>query len=577
MLLWSQQTAGHQVALHAAESSTLDSDQLAWSLGTILRFQNDFQADLAQQDFISFALRCLFKQQTNVGIWRTGARLFHYLKSGNAYCYVFETFAVLLKSALIENRKEGIFLRDVLRPYAPRLLKLWRYAISTQTPVPGEGGMAWSSGHRATSKEPESWATASVFSYAECLRRLLGIWTREEAASQFKLSTLKASSGDAIHELSMRGATWSAQGKDAATQLMTLFVNPTRSSRTTDSLEPDSQPILPNHARGAILYGPPGTSKTSLSRCVARAIDWDYIELHASDFVADGLPNVQRTANGIFERLMELDRTVVLFDEIDELVRTREKEHDAFGRFLTTSMLPKLAELWKRSKVIYFIATNHISFFDPAVIRAERFDALIHVSPPSLNRKLTQLQSLLEGMSLTVASVALTHEEVEQALQCVGKACPKKAGSGADAAKHDSDDAGSDAPLPQACVLAKFLLMRWDQLQELASIIRVRERTGLNLRLDRRALEPALAELSDPSLRHCGPFREYARAIQYEQHDFSKECVWEVRGDIPGSETAQFRKAAGSFWYVFRGAFGELENLPRACRVVAPGVLQWQG
>ena len=40
--------------------------------------------------------------------------------------------------------------------------------------------------------------------------------------------------------------------------------------------------------------------------------------------MADGLPNVQRTANQIFERLVELDRTVVLFDEIDELVRARE-------------------------------------------------------------------------------------------------------------------------------------------------------------------------------------------------------------------------------------------------------------
>ena len=179
--------------------------------------------------------------------------------------------------------------------------------------------------------------------------------------------------------------------------------------------------------------------------------------------MADGLPNVQRTANQIFERLVELDRTVVLFDEIDELVRAREKEHDAFGRFLTTSMLPKLAELWKRRKVIYFIATNHISFFDPAVIRAERFDALIHVSPPSLERKLDRLESLLRGRSLTVASVALTHEEVEQALQCAGKACPKRAGSGADAGKHDSDNTEGAGPLPEGCILAKFLLMRSDR------------------------------------------------------------------------------------------------------------------
>jgi SpoVK/Ycf46/Vps4 family AAA+-type ATPase len=121
------------------------------------------------------------------------------------------------------------------------------------------------------------------------------------------------------------------------------------------------------------------------------------VELHASHFVAHGLPNVQRTADRIFRELMQLDRTVILFDEIDELVRAREKDSDAFGRFLTTSMLPKLAELWKGRRVIYFVATNHIKFFDPAIRRAERFDTLVDVSPPSFEKKIKQLGGLLDN------------------------------------------------------------------------------------------------------------------------------------------------------------------------------------
>jgi hypothetical protein len=185
---------------------------------------------------------------------------------------------------------------------------------------------------------------------------LLGIWTREAAARQLNAITLRQSSEKAILELSERGDTWTmgADHYNAANQLMALYVNPVRFSKSDDELEPDSQPIATHQARAAILFGPPGTSKTTLSRNVACAIGWEYVELHASHFVADGLPNVQRTADGIFRDLMQLDRTVILFDEIDELVRAREKDSDAFGRFLTTSMLPKLAELWSGRKVIYF-------------------------------------------------------------------------------------------------------------------------------------------------------------------------------------------------------------------------------
>src|SRR6185437_6167741 len=81
--------------------------------------------------------------------------------------------------------------------------------------------------------------------------------------------------------------------------------------------------------------------------------------------------------------------------EIDELVRERDMEKDAFGRFLTTSMLPKLAELWDARKILYFVATNHINYFDSAIIRSHRFDALILVGPPSFEAKIERIEELL--------------------------------------------------------------------------------------------------------------------------------------------------------------------------------------
>lgn len=563
MLMWAQYTTGYQIALHASDSSTLDSDQLAWALAIIITFKQDFQSNLAQQDFIRHAFKCLFAHQTKTGIWRTGAPLFHYVESGNAYCYVFETFSVVLKNALTD-RKEGIFLRHVLRPYLPNLLALWRYAVSTQIPLREEGQIAWSSGHRANHKEPESWATASVFSFSHCLRRLIGIWTRESVAEELKVIRTHTSPNEAVQTLLKRGATWGSLEKSAANQLITLFVNPVQFFESGNNLEPDSQPINEDQACAAILFGPPGTSKTTLSKCVAEAIGWDYVELHASHFVADGLPNVQRTANTIFEKLLQLDRTVILFDEIDELVRAREVEPDAFGRFLTTSMLPKLAELWKLKKVIYFVATNHISFFDSAVIRAQRFDALVRVSPPCMKSKLTRLKEILQDYGYQVTLTRLGVTEAEKSLHNIP-------------INHNgsSQDPNVDElPLPDSCVLAKLILMRWDQLQELAAIICTIHGTKKKLTLSRMILEDALSKISDPFLKKCKLFREYIDSGKYEQHDFNKVTIWKVRSPIPSKHKNKFIKKLNSYWYESKASFGDYRDFPGKCRLIQPGTLQ---
>jgi hypothetical protein len=579
MLLWAHQTAGRHIALHAAESSKLDSDQLAWSLTILGTFGEDFNSNLSQQDFIRCGFKTLFEHQTEIGLWRTGAPLFHYKKSGNAYCYVFETFTALLKSTLAE-RKESRFLREALRPYLPRLLRLWNYAKATQIPLKNKIEMGWNSGHRPNGDLPESWATACVYSFSQCLRRLIGIWTREFAAAQLGAIPPWKTSDEAIKTLWERGETWGVPSKTAANQLTVLFVNPVRFFRNgtdaralSDGCEPDSEPIGEDQARAAILFGPPGTSKTTLAESMASAVGWNYVELHASHFVADGLPNVQRKADTIFEMLLQLDRTVILFDEIDELVRERDKEADAFGRFLTTSMLPKLAELWKRRKVLYFIATNHIEFFDRAITRAQRFDALIHVPPPSFQRKLNKLKEILGGPFQKILDDGLTAETVQKVLSTI--APDDNSGGQTEKSKplQKSLDEQAEERLPVECMLAKFLLMRWDQLHELAARIR-KASTGTEIVLNRRILETALGQLSDQTLTKKKPYLEYLAGQVFEMHDFGKVSVWEIQGSVPAQHRQTFEEKSGKLWRVSKTDFDDFSDLGCQCRHAAPGILR---
>ena len=82
------------------------------------------------------------------------------------------------------------------------------------------------------------------------------------------------------------------------------------------------------------------------------------------------------------------ERVVVLFDEFDELVRERESSHaEAFSRFLTTAMLPKLASSISVGRSFLF-SQPIIMRFDLAIRRQGRFDHVIQVMPPTYEAKI---------------------------------------------------------------------------------------------------------------------------------------------------------------------------------------------
>jgi len=524
MLAWARERLGYEISLHSEpRSSVLDTDQLAWSLAIFLRFDRNFHSDLAKQDFIKQAFKCLFSTQNDVGTWPHYRPLFHYRDAGNAYCYVFETFAVLLKSALMD-RPETEVVQALLKPYCSNLMNLWRYADSTKIPLPTDDKvLGWSSGHRISNPgEAESWATASVFQYTQALRRLVGIWSREEALEALSRPQKKKTPKEAEQEIASRGETWGSRKTPVSGQLWTMFINPVRMHNCNDKLEPDSQPIDEDHARSAILFGPPGTSKTTLVRSLADAIDWKYVELHASHFVAEGLALVQKTADKIFSQLLELDHAVVLFDEIDELVRERDIEKDAFGRFLTTSMLPKLAQLWKARKILYFVATNHINYFDSAIIRSHRFDALILVSPPSFSTKITELGKLLsKKYALPRRNFRTKEREIQKKLEGLRELESKFC------ADQSQEKQIREQQLAPEFTLAKLALLRWDELDELAYRLAtvLKSRTPTPKSISSPLLEEALGKVGDSEWRKNKSYFDFLRDTQSERRDFQMLIV----------------------------------------------------
>src|SRR6266511_3874401 len=113
------------------------------------------------------------------------------------------------------------------------------------------------------------------------------------------------------------------------------------------------------HRRSALLFGPPGTSKTNLVRALAAKIGWPFVEINPAHFLSKGLEHIYVRADEIFEDLMDLSATVVLLDELldemDALVQRRSGENPlpVAQQFLTTSMLPKIAKLYDRRHLLF--------------------------------------------------------------------------------------------------------------------------------------------------------------------------------------------------------------------------------
>jgi DNA polymerase III delta prime subunit len=141
---------------------------------------------------------------------------------------------------------------------------------------------------------------------------------------------------------------------------------------------------MENLANSICFYGPPGTGKTTLASSIAEVLGWSFIRIEPSAFVKDGMDKFAQRVSYVFDCLKHLEKTVILFDEMDEYIKKRTVEineetkgshPDFFNRLSTNIFLTEIDKLYKYNKnVIYIIATNNINDIDEAITRADRID-----------------------------------------------------------------------------------------------------------------------------------------------------------------------------------------------------------
>lgn len=378
---WAWSELSKQLALIQADSKSKDSFAVAYLLIVVTSLTPKTTISSEEHSIQRTALQAFFRNQLADGSWPLSRPLFHYPGYGNAYCYEYELLTQLLREGELE---------DLLLEHLPELRKAVHFASENGYRL-APGVTAWSSGHHPHIGRPESWATASVYHFFYVLDRLLAEAVRRELFETLELPY--PSPGDPQSEQSDFAQDLldsSVQLTDGPMPLKELlwsrFVQPISSEASNVK---KGIPFQKNTPRSAIFFGPPGTSKTELSKEIARFLGWRFLAVDPSLLLRKGMDGIQAEANSIFRILEQTEGVVVLFDEFDELVRERASgTEQPFSRLLTTAMLPKLASLRKKGTLVFIIATNNIAQFDLAIRRPGRFDRIFQIMPPTLSEKL---------------------------------------------------------------------------------------------------------------------------------------------------------------------------------------------
>jgi transitional endoplasmic reticulum ATPase len=134
--------------------------------------------------------------------------------------------------------------------------------------------------------------------------------------------------------------------------------------------------------RAIVLFGPPGTGKTSFAKGAASRLGWPFVELFPSRLAGESPAGLAAALREAFSLVAELDKVVLFIDEVEEIAGARRPRTVSAAQGVTNEMLKLIPPFREQDARLLICATNSVRALDGAFLRHGRFDYVIPVGPP---------------------------------------------------------------------------------------------------------------------------------------------------------------------------------------------------
>jgi hypothetical protein len=389
-----------QLGLHLLPAPGFDSSSLISCCALLRRFTGDADSPLLRQ-----AVDALVEDQSTRGTW-TSAGVLSFGRRRLVYIPSIELSVALADLVQADLYEADTDLFERALPALDASFRLVQSSFSRH-----EDKSGWRNDRTRSGYEVESWTTAVVLEFLLSYRQVGTLARQEQILRKYRavrrppaFSTFWPDLERLVPDSRRFQVLATRRLPTARLSAFSSLVDPTAKNDIVDGIKREIlEPILrsveerPQDTVSFLLFGPPGTRKTSLVIAAAEALGWPLILLSPPVFLSQGIEGFEAAAERIFEDLFQLKRVLVLFDECEEFFRWRPPnttiESRTVGAFITSGMLPRLQRLRDNRWIVFVINSNAEAFeLDDAVTRRGRLDKAARVGHPELGAQLRYLE-----------------------------------------------------------------------------------------------------------------------------------------------------------------------------------------